>query len=261
MHEESWSAGTSIATAPALGLGGGVGGTARPALRRHDTRPDGGRIRIGRTAELRGDLAALRGDWLTPAERQEFARCLSRREAWLCSRLLGKRLVLDALNRPGLPLHALEICARDRAGHAARPVVRLEGNPLPFQLSISRIERAALVGLATRPGASVGVDLAPMLTHFNPAALVFWFSRQEQRELSLDDPRHLALCWAIKEAAYKAGNTGESFVPRRFEVYRSGTGQFGCRRDGHDCGEVRLLDVPDLDGHLAVSVTTPARTA
>lgn len=211
-------------------------------------------IRYRRLDDLRAALPADEGEWLTPAERRELARyrAPSRRDAWLCGRALAKQVIADV---SGSEPAEIEILSRDAEGSAVAPSLRIAGRLMPWRLSISHSDRGVLVSLSVDPNLRVGVDLASR-EEADPAALGFWFTEAEREAGCLSDPRQAATCWAIKEAAYKALNDGEPFVPHRYEVVRLDDG-YGVRCD--DADELIPVEIWDIDGHVAALVVMPDR--
>jgi hypothetical protein len=147
----------------------------------------------------------------------------------------------------------IEILSRDAQGNGVSPCVRIAGEAMPWHLSISHSDRGVLVALSVDPTLRVGVDLAsPDQTI--PAAIGFWFTEGEREAGCLSDARQAATGWAIKEAAYKALNTGEPFVPHRYEVVRRGD-EYRVRCA--DADELISVEVRDVDGHIAAHVAVP----
>ena len=158
--------------------------------------------------------------WLSEAERRECERYRdqSRLPAMARRALAGERSALPSNSCLGPPSGGrLKFSPATAQGRAVRPLVQVEQKPQPWHVSISHSRRGVLVGVSLNPAIRVGVDLAEP-EDLNPQSLVFWFSAKERRMLRTGDARQAAACWAVKEAVYKAVNTGESFVPRKFEV-------------------------------------------
>ena len=246
-------------------------------------RTDGLFERYASFDELRSVCAAPDGAWLSEAERRELNRFRdpTRRRAWLCGRRLGKQLVLETIaeseteklkvessglwvkNKSGSQLSTVnsqpleqirvEICSRDAAGRAVRPTVKINGRRSSCCLSISHSERGILLAVSTNPGISVGVDLATS-AKLKPAFLKTWFTGKEQQWQQNTNSQLSMTLWAIKEAVYKACNAGESFKPRRIEVFRSRWGRFWCRYEGKDLRDVCDIRTRKVDGQMAVTV-------
>ncbi len=172
-------------------------------------------------------------NWLSDAERREFARFRDegRLQQWQAGRFLVKQLLNEQLVPGSTPWRDVEILSRDEDGRAVRPWVRIHGKPRSWCVSISHTQRGVLAAVSLSPGIQVGVDLAER-EELNPQSLVFWFSAGEREQLREADARQTAVCWAVKEAVYKAINTGESFVPKKFEVFPQSWETYDCRHDG-----------------------------
>ncbi len=201
-------------------------------------------------------------DWLSEAERRECERYRdeSRHRQWLAGRWLAKELLAEQLLPWFTEWKQIEILSRDGEGRAVRPLVHVEQKPQPWHVSISHSRRGALVGVSLNPAIRVGVDLAEP-EDLNPQSLVFWFSAKERRRLRRGDARQAAACWAVKEAVYKAVGTGESFVPRKFEVLSVEGGAYHCRYEGTSLKDRSRITTWHVDGHIAVTAIvseTPA---
>lgn len=175
----------------------------------------------------------------------------TRRAAWHCGRVLLKRLLREQLPDLVAVGDRIEICSRNDAGKSVRPTVRVNGTPLDVCLSISHSDRGVLVALAT--DRRLGVDLVD-LSRFAPGSLDAWFTESELQHLTAVAPKQQAVLWGIKEAVYKAANTGEPFAPKSIEVVMSG-GDFRCTYRGRDFGDDCRIRVSEVDGHVAVFVT------
>lgn len=201
-------------------------------------------------AALRSQCDVDAADWLAPRERDELARYRDarRREGWLLGRWLSKQFLLEKLADRSQPLASIEILSRDKDRRAVRPEIRIDGYLQPWCLSLSHTNRAALVAVSPDPDYRVGVDLAEV-QDLTPTSLVFWFTEAERRLVQGASAKVAATCWAIKEAVYKACNTGESFVPRKVETNCDAQGSWSCRYNGEDID----LSLRDLDGHVAAA--------
>ncbi|MBT4864465.1 MAG: 4'-phosphopantetheinyl transferase superfamily protein [Planctomycetaceae bacterium] len=219
--------------------------------------PANGRIeRFAQFDELRSACELCGSAWLSVAEKRELdlLRDGSRREAWLCGRWLSKHLIREACVLPATKLELIEILSRDAEGRGMRPAVTVSGEPISASLSISHSTHAVLVGVTTQPGISIGVDLTIPET-VKPGFLRMWFTEAEQERLKSADSRLAMTYWAIKEAVYKACQNGESFAPRKIEVFDSVEGRFGCYYRGTDLRDVGDIQEREFDGHIAVVAT------
>lgn len=195
--------------------------------------------------------------WLTAAEQAELGRLTDpvRRGQWLAGRWAGKRLLQRELGTGATGLGNIQISTRDERGRGSRPRITVAGRSLGWSLSISHSERGVLVALAAADDCSLGVDLAAKQVR-SPGFLRLWFSPTERRWLAADPARRTAIVWAMKEATYKACQSGEGWCPRAIEVQALARHRFACLY-----GE-RLLrplwtDVLEIDDQIAALVCLP----
>lgn len=197
--------------------------------------------------------------WLTPSECAELAMLKDavRRRAWLWGRFLSKGLIVETSADDTLSLHHIEICSRDDSGRIVRPRLRIHGNDEEgWCLSLSHTAEAVLVAIGRSAEITVGVDLA--VAESLPAGfLSIWFTEREQDWLSDVAPEQTAVCWAIKEAVYKACNRGERFAPRRIEIFPAPADSYTCRYDGWELSQECIIETWQQDGHVAALATLP----
>jgi phosphopantetheinyl transferase len=203
------------------------------------------------TAQFGGEFDDLRA-WLTAPERDELARFRHplRRRQWLVGRWITKQLICETLYDAAL--NEIQILTRDGRGLGSRPIVSVRGCQLDGSLSISHTQRGVLVAVTATAAISVGVDLAdnvPCDERFQR----LWFTAGERRWIN-NDPRRAALAWAIKEAVYKACQTGQGWSPRLVEVAALPAGQFACTFHGRAVDELQL-SIEEIDSQLAVIAT------
>ncbi len=193
-------------------------------------------------------------EWLSDAERLESERYRDpgRLREWLAGRWLAKQLLNEQFVPWSMDWRDIEVLSRNDKGQAVRPMVRLMKIPQPWCVSISHSHRGALVAVSLEKGIDVGVDLAEK-EELNSQSLVFWFSAKEREHLRQTDARQAAVSWAVKEAVYKAINTGESFVPKKFEVFPSRFGGYDCHYEGESLSPRLRVAVWDVDQHVAVT--------
>lgn len=201
-------------------------------------------------------------DWLSDAERRECERFRDegRLRQWRAGRFVAKQLLNEQLVPWSTDWRDVEILSRDDHGRAVRPLVRIYQRPQKWCISISHSRRGVLVAVSLDSAMQVGVDLAEV-EDLNPRSLVFWFSARERAKLREGNPRHAAVCWAVKEAVYKAINAGESFVPKKFEVFPRDFSAYECHHEGKSLKERSRITVWDVDDHVAVTAIvsdTPA---
>ena len=193
-------------------------------------------------------------DWLSELERRECERFRDegRLREWLAGRFTAKQLLYEQFVPWTTLWRHVEILSRDEQGRAVRPLVRIDQDQKPWCVSISHSGRGVLVAVSVEPAVKVGVDLAEV-EELKPESLVFWFSAREREMLREGEPRRAAVCWAVKEAVFKAINTGESFVPKKFEVFQPAHGVYDCRYEGNSLKDRSRISVWDVDGHVAVT--------
>ncbi|MCA9069530.1 MAG: 4'-phosphopantetheinyl transferase superfamily protein [Planctomycetaceae bacterium] len=201
-------------------------------------------------------------NWLSDNERRESERYhdAGRYRQWQAGRWLAKQLLHEQLVPWSTNRRDIEILSRNAQGQAIRPIVRVNQKVQPWCVSISHSRRGVLVGVSLDPAINVGVDLAEK-EDLNSQSLVFWFSARERERLREGNGRHSAVCWAVKEAIYKAINTGESFVPRKFEVFPCATGGYECHHEGKTLNERSHITVWDVDDHVAVTAMVSSTSA
>lgn len=194
------------------------------------------------------------GDWLSEAEHRECERYRDdeRLREWRAGRFAAKQLLSEQLLPWSTDWRDVEILSRDAEGRAVRPVVRVHNQPMPWWVSISHSHRGVLVAVSVDPKVRIGVDLAEM-EDLKPQSLVFWFTARERERLRKGNAKRSAVCWAIKEAVYKAINTGESFVPKKFEVFPRDKAGYECHHEGNSLRDRSRLTVWEVDNHMAVT--------
>jgi len=166
------------------------------------------------TTVLSGLSAIEQDDW-----RQ--MRSSARRATFLAGRLVAKQLLQQQY--PALRAYELTqitIRSNRQGGRSDRPHVEIAGRRLPYSLSITHTDRSVLVGCSDQIGTLVGVDLVHRRDLGSPFERT-WLTAAERNLLcQWDDDLSAADLWAMKEAAYKACQQGESFQPRRIEIER-----------------------------------------
>jgi len=179
--------------------------------------------------------------WLSATECEMLAtlRAPQRRAAWLGGRYLAKTLILEAVTeennthaaRAAQSLSCADICivSRDSQQRAIRPLVFVKGKLKPWTLSITHSACSVSAALVLEPDVRLGIDLTETEGVCRRLAKA-WFTDVEWTWLhealagatgnvrTASMAEHVASIWAVKEAAYKALNEGESFAPRRIEV-------------------------------------------
>lgn len=207
--------------------------------------------------EFPADYAA----WLHPDETVECSmwRNHGRKNAWLASRWLAKRLLAELGHGQPARKRELAVLSQDERGAGSAPRATAHGEDLPVSLSISHSAEMVLVAAVNRMNQSIGCDITPE----HPYAESFmetWFTIGErdlvERHGLLTAPR----IWAAKEAAYKAHRNLNGFRPVDFEVsddYQDDGNLFFvvCRTDGREFA----IHSWRLNGHV-IALAVNAKT-
>jgi phosphopantetheinyl transferase len=165
---------------------------------------------------------------------------------------VAKQLLSEQLLPWSTDWREIEILSHDAEGRAIRPVVCVQNQPMPWCISLSHSTRGVLLAVSVDPAIRVGVDLAEM-EELKPQSLVFWFTARERERLREGNARRSAVSWAVKEAVYKAINTGESFVPKKFEVFPRDKSGYECHHEGVSLRDRSRLTIWEVDDHIAVT--------
>lgn len=193
--------------------------------------------------------------WLSVEEERELAhwRHPIRQQAWLDGRWTCKNLIRECLdNSNEIPeFTEISILSLDEKGRAVRPQIRLAGQARPWTLSITHSDRAILVAFSMDPNRKLGVDLCQQQC-LTDRFIQTWFTSDEQKQLNQHSPLNVCRAWAAKESIYKAINRGESFAPRRIEVFWNNN-TVTCRYDHYVFGDELQLESWMIDNHVAVS--------
>lgn len=199
--------------------------------------------------------------WLADGERETAAgiRSAHRRLQWLGGRWLAKSLLVDVV---GAELRATRSIApgcfyiesSNASGKGTRPRIHYRGRLQRWSLSISHFGDSVYVALAMGKGITVGVDIVDARQP-GRGFLETWFTPRERMWLARE-PERAASAWAVKEAAYKALNRGDAFVPRQFEVDADAAGGYSCRWRGVELAsstEVHVRQAGDVITALVVA--------
>jgi 4'-phosphopantetheinyl transferase len=192
-------------------------------------------LRICRIHELLGPvLGPLAIDWVAALTTQERAalcelRAPERRQQWLAGRVLMKQLLASQSGLEVTPaaLAQIEIVSQNAEGKGIAPQASILGKP--FQGSLSLTHQGDTIAAALIPGVewAVGIDLVPD-EPFGAGFADMWFTAAERAWAlaETEAPSLTASIWALKEAAYKAINHGESFQPQAIEIGRNTAGEW-----------------------------------
>jgi len=218
-------------------------------------------IRYEPLGRLLSECQSSQEQWLGIKERRELDRLHdgSRRQQWLAGRWASKAMIRQVA---GIAKSVdLQILTRDERGRGVRPSVVVDESEFPWALSISHTESGVLVGLAPKTEFSIGVDLVKLGSR-NAAFQQMWYTAGERRWVA-DDPGHTDsgcwranVIWSLKEAIYKAFNTGESWDPQRIEILPGAPSQFGCLYHGRMLG-TPLVRLRTMGTHVAAVACLP----
>ena len=185
---------------------------------------------------------------LSPAEQAALAamRFPARRRKWLLGRWAAKRVLGAALRERGIDVPADRITvANDPSG---APYAELDGDRLPWTLSLSRRAEQAFAALSPADAPPIGVDLELVVPR-DRALVRGFFTAAEADEVARRAGRdeHLAVAriWSAKESVLKAMKLGLRLDTRRVSVRQL---------DAATVGGWRALDIavrPEAGGVLA----------
>jgi phosphopantetheine--protein transferase-like protein len=151
-------------------------------------------------------------------------------------------------------LSDVEICSRDARRQTHRPRIRIGLRPFAGSLSIAHTAKGALAAFTASEQLSVGVDLVDLdemaVAGDSGGFARLWFTPLERYWVAADRPRRTATLWGIKEAVYKACQSGEAWSPRDVVVWPR-TGGYRCTYRGMAINGLGL-EIDQVDGHVAV---------
>jgi phosphopantetheinyl transferase len=205
------------------------------------------------TEALPGD-AANRTDCLGERELIELSRLTdeARRRQWLAGRWLAKQLLAHQIGQ--IEPSRLQILTRDDRGLGVRARVFHGAQELGVSLSIAHSAVAVIVATCDARSAVVGVDLVDAQLSVGDSFFSMWFSARERQWMDRDRPRRGAVLWGIKEAAYKATNSGQPWNPRDVEVVPVGSADFAATYRGRALHGLSV-ETAAYDDQLAVLVS------
>ena len=120
---------------------------------------------------------------------------------------------------------SVNVISRNSSGQGIRPFLSVNDKAVDCGVSITHSDMAVFVML-TKSGISPGCDIVP-LGSINKKVCKHFFNAKEQALCKLDS-NNADKIWAVKEASYKAGNTGQTFSPKHWNVEQN-------RKDGWEC--------------------------
>jgi phosphopantetheinyl transferase (holo-ACP synthase) len=207
--------------------------------------------RCASAAEMSGWTRRPLVAWLGRRELAELGswRDTARRAQWLVGRALAKEVVLDRFPIAGGDPTSVEVSSRDEHGRSNPPQLLIDGQTMPWSLSLAHTAQAAAIAICATPGHQVGIDLAaasigrPLVSRWFTAAERQWLRRTRQEA---------SLVWAAKEAVYKALASGEPFSPLEIEIVPQANDNFACRYRGLSLGNRCSLHAWTTHQHAAV---------
>jgi phosphopantetheinyl transferase (holo-ACP synthase) len=171
--------------------------------------------------------------WLGDAERDAYQGFGNeeRRQRWLLGRILIKQMVFRRMTSVGTnvkhPRH-VQVISQDGCGRRTRPRILLYGHLMGWCVSIAYSNHSVCAGVSDTENQRFGVDVVTRQPVSRGFKEIWFTSREREGEWAGDDRSgDSAMIWAIKEAFYKARNTGERFQPAQFEVHVDRNGDYG----------------------------------
>ena len=196
--------------------------------------------------------------WLSPTELEErdCFRAPSRRRDWISGRWCAKQLLCQMFSQTADSLLEWQIVSRVSKRRGCRPTVFRNGIQQPIDLSLAHCAAITVavagqrrLSVDRRDAPRIGVDAVDR-TELPDSFARTWFSTSERRLLR-DHRWPIAAGWAAKEAAFKAGNEGESFRPGCLQIVDVDAD--GCRvQDQAQCMADVHIDVRD-DAIIAIA--------
>ncbi|MDR1491522.1 MAG: 4'-phosphopantetheinyl transferase superfamily protein [Planctomycetaceae bacterium] len=152
-------------------------------------------------------------------------RDVNYRRAWLAGRFLVKGIYESlrqnasepVLNAPRL-FPSYEIISRNASRRGIRPYLTVDKKPTPTAITITHSESMIGVGIALSETIRLGMDVASLETVSQKIVKTFFQKEERQMVYSFPDEHWAERLWCVKEAAYKALNDGEPFMPSRFNI-------------------------------------------
>lgn len=199
---------------------------------------------------------------LSASEQAELNRYKNRqrRQDWLRGRFVAKQLISETCFDSQMSWESISILSQNEQQESVAPTVLIDGMEQPGSLSISHTKRGAWAGICLDQYLRLGVDLA-VIEQFSDAFVKTWMTQAEQ-ELIQDNlakrNETIAIIWAIKEATYKACNTGEAYQPHRCHVSQRDGAKFECRYEYKDRVQSTNVKTDRIDGQVVAIVTSNA---
>jgi phosphopantetheinyl transferase len=218
------------------------------------------RIRYQAIASTLALVPQPHAGWLGADESRELDRLTDahRRNQWLAGRWLAKQLITETAGPRDLA--DLQVLTRDHRNLGVRPRIVSRAGDLGLVLSIAHTDSGVLVAIGSGSRRSLGVDLAPRAVPADEGFCRLWFSPLERQWIEHDPAARVAQLWTIKEAVYKAANTGQSWSPRDVQVHPRGAGGFECSYRGRSLDDLSI-ELGHFDNHLAAVAVLPRGTA
>ncbi|GHT21616.1 hypothetical protein FACS189419_02790 [Planctomycetales bacterium] len=188
--------------------------------------------------EILEPIAGQETEFLSPesAVLWRSIRAENYRRSWLAARICAATLWSRCINGTAHPpWNEVNIVSRNAEGKGCRPVFYFQNAALDRDISLAHVDGAVLAVLAKRSGYRVGCDLVP-LGSISSATERFFFHEDETGFGANNGDK----IWAVKEAAYKAGNENTPFAPRNWRVSSGQDGTFCCK-NGEDSVPVQTF--------------------
>jgi 4'-phosphopantetheinyl transferase EntD len=202
--------------------------------------------------------------WLSDAELDEQVswRHPVRRTEWLAGRWLIKSMLRRDAAEVCAGLRSLEICeievlSRDVTGRSRAPRALCAGRALTGHVSLAHADGVVWAAVSPSADMRVGIDVVRD-TDANKHLPDLWFTPREREWAERVPPAwRAAALWSAKEAAYKATNRGEPFIPAQYEILPDDAGRLSWTQAGVPRRDGEHLMVRRI-GNLTVTLATSA---
>jgi len=183
--------------------------------------------------EINAGVAGMEEKFLHEGEIDVFDNIRSKlyRESWFAGRILAKNIYTkQCVPEQNIDGKDIQVVSRNSLGRSIAPRLLLNGNDTCFMFSLSHVADRVMVVVPASRVAGIGCDLVYQGT-ITPGIVKTFFHDAEINDLGSDisSDAHRDTLWAVKEAAYKSCNEGESFQPRQWLAQKMEGNRFFCR--------------------------------
>jgi hypothetical protein len=159
---------------------------------------------------VRIDQIPNRADWLSAGERD----ALRGNRGSGGARLVAKQLLAESFTSID-HYSQIHIESRDGRDRSTCPRVYLDGQWLPWNVSLAHSDRIVSAAIVLACQGSIGIDLVD-LASLSVGPLKYWLTSAEAGRAA--DRLSMGMTWSLKEAIYKASGDGAPFFPRRIDT-------------------------------------------